>query len=425
VKWARRRPSAAALVIGSVVTVLAFVGVLMWFTAQLRTEGEKLRIQRDLAEGSRQLAEEQRTLAEAAQRTALLREETEALHIESEARLQEFEAGRGTLSLLINSIHALADVQLELQSDAHKRQRIASQALWTLQRIEESNTVRYKAGRIAITDFKQSTAARMDAEIALLRELPADTKVLPDYLDRKAEPQPINRGKLLQDCAEAYRVEMDGRLVEFRAGRGTLHVLLECIQHLLTAQLRLTDEPRQQIMLQEKVLELLREIESTSMTRFNDGKIPVQDRCRAITARLEVQIALLQARGRATEGATSSRPDHTLLGELVAELRTETNARQQEFLAGRGTLELLLQSIRLLQEAEVRLNDDPEEQVAVHENALRNLREAERINEARFEAGRIAIMDRALTIAARVRAERALLAARSRAELARKHAEAR
>jgi hypothetical protein len=84
------------------------------------------------------------------------------------------------------------------------------------------------------------------------------------------------------------------------------------------------------------------------------------------------------------------------------------HARWLEFQAGRGTAVFLFDSFRHLTDAERDLSDRKADHIAALERQLRRLREVEKTNEERFEAGRIAIQDLWESRYHRVQAELAL-----------------
>jgi hypothetical protein len=71
-----------------------------------------------------------------------------------------------------------------------------------------------------------------------------------------------------------------------------------------------------------------------------------------------------------------------------------TKARYQEYLAGRGTTDMLLDSVQRLTTADLELTDKPAERIAILEKRLALYREADKIMEARYQAGRISLADR-------------------------------
>ncbi|HLN27246.1 MAG TPA: hypothetical protein VK395_05840 [Gemmataceae bacterium] len=97
------------------------------------------------------------------------------------------------------------------------------------------------------------------------------------------------------------------------------------------------------------------------------------------------------------------------MGELVKgqleAAKTELDARWQEFLAGRGTLDIMLGSSQRLLQAEFDLSTKRSDRIAALEAHWQRLREVETINQSRYDAGRIPIQDLAQSRSGRCRAE--------------------
>jgi hypothetical protein len=87
------------------------------------------------------------------------------------------------------------------------------------------------------------------------------------------------------------------------------------------------------------------------------------------------------------------------------------HARWREFMAGRGALAFLISSSERLLTAESDLSDRPADHVAAVEHHWKRMREIEKVNEERFNDGRIAIQDvlesRFYRLQAEIRLERA------------------
>jgi RNA polymerase sigma factor (sigma-70 family) len=94
-----------------------------------------------------------------------------------------------------------------------------------------------------------------------------------------------------------------------------------------------------------------------------------------------------------------------LLKARVEAARTEVEARMKEFEAGRGTLELLYASSRRLLQAERELTEKKADQDAALQAHFERMKNVEEINKDRFEAGRIAIQDYAVSQYWRLEAE--------------------
>jgi len=82
-----------------------------------------------------------------------------------------------------------------------------------------------------------------------------------------------------------------------------------------------------------------------------------------------------------------------LLTRRFEAAKSELEARSQEFLAGRGTLDILIQaSLRTLQ-AELELKRKPAEQVTALEAHRDRMKEIFDVNDTKHKAGRVSIAD--------------------------------
>jgi hypothetical protein len=86
-------------------------------------------------------------------------------------------------------------------------------------------------------------------------------------------------------------------------------------------------------------------------------------------------------------------------------LKAEVEARQQEFDAGRGTLESLLKTSGFLLEAELDLATTAQQRIAAHAAHLKLAKEIEENTEARYNAGQVKVADLYQARAARMKAE--------------------
>jgi RNA polymerase sigma factor (sigma-70 family) len=94
-----------------------------------------------------------------------------------------------------------------------------------------------------------------------------------------------------------------------------------------------------------------------------------------------------------------------LLKERYQAASVEMESRYKDFVAGRGTLDILFGSSRRLLEAERELSDRKADQIAALERRWKILRAVEQLNQARFNAGRIPIHDLAVSRFHRLDAE--------------------
>jgi RNA polymerase sigma factor (sigma-70 family) len=94
-----------------------------------------------------------------------------------------------------------------------------------------------------------------------------------------------------------------------------------------------------------------------------------------------------------------------ILSGLFDAANVEAQARWKQYNAGQGTLDIVLGASRRLLEAEQLLNRDKANQLAGLEHHLKRMKEAEAINQDRFNAGRIPVQDLAEARYYRIQAE--------------------
>jgi outer membrane protein TolC len=94
-----------------------------------------------------------------------------------------------------------------------------------------------------------------------------------------------------------------------------------------------------------------------------------------------------------------------LLKERRDVLRSEVVARTQEYEAGRGPLNILLQASRKLLKAELELATTPAERFDAHAGHFNAMRKIEKFTKEGYDAGRVKAADYYETRAARLEAE--------------------
>jgi hypothetical protein len=99
----------------------------------------------------------------------LLLKRRDALKKEVKARTAEFEAGRGTLDILLSASKRLLKAELELADRAAQRIAAHKAYLDTTKKIADWGQESYDAGRLKEADLQQMIAARLAAEIGWLR----------------------------------------------------------------------------------------------------------------------------------------------------------------------------------------------------------------------------------------------------------------
>jgi len=89
---------------------------------------------------------------------------------EVEAREKEFQAGRGTLDLLLGASRRLLQAQTNLSKTKEDRVAALERHLRLMTQIYEMNLARFQAGRIGVSELKESEFYRLEAEIEVERE---------------------------------------------------------------------------------------------------------------------------------------------------------------------------------------------------------------------------------------------------------------
>jgi hypothetical protein len=285
--------------------------------------------------------------------------------------------------------------------------------------------------------------------------------------------------KLRKECYQHARNEAPARLSWFEAGaqQGSVDSLHECItKRLLPAELALSGQPADQLAAYEHALAILKWIELVNDTRFQAGRIPIQDLMQSRLDRLAIEIKVMEAKRAAQEPPTgrsggqsstpatpaaeppkappAARPAPASLEEQLAERdRLQAGAlappsllaqavptdnelqrlRKQRYLSAHtmlaeglkafdvGTAQVsvdtLLGSVtKRLLPAELALCDRPADALAAYQHALAALKWIEWVNDTLFRAGRIPIQDMEQTRFERLSMETKILEAKRAAE---------
>lgn len=382
----------------------------------------------------------------------------EAARVQLDARYKEFLAGRGTLDFLIESAGNLLEAERTV-SERPADRRAALERYWTRMREMELVThARYNAGRIPQYDYLHTQDHRLEAEGWLLavegagatdRPGPSAGPWLevddpPKLLARarfetsRARPEEVARARVA-----ALRATCDEKFREFLAGRGTLDFLLDDWRRLLEAECAVRPAPADQLAAHERYWLQTREAETVNHARYDAGRMATQDLSNSRYRRQEAELWLIAAAAKADRklarlpgvpdehaavaGFTPkavARMKWELLATTAEKLKQDkldsacdkTHARLKEFLAGRGTLAFLLEAARCWVDSERALASGSAEQRTALERHWALLWMIDRVNRARYDAGRIPIQDLAQSHYYRLEAEAWLVQAISRVE---------
>jgi hypothetical protein len=231
----------------------------------------------------------------------------------------------------------------------------------------------------------------------------------------------------IKDLARAKLVDARGtaagRFKEFIAGRGTLEFVIESRYRLLDSELALAVNDRDRVAACERFCEVAQFVEQINKARWEAGRIAIQDYMSSTTFCRDAEIRLIRSRqnkmgaelplvgprleqedywlseidnrelAQAKLRAINT-PIETLLKAKRDAARVDVSHRFQDFCAGRGTLDFLLRSVLKFLDAERAIaGDTPASQAAYYEAYWLCAREMDRIDTARYQAGRIPIQD--------------------------------
>ncbi len=247
---------------------------------------------------------------------------------------------------------------------------------------------------------------------------------------------------------EAARMTFDARFKDFLAGRGTAPAALEVPPRLPDGGLGLDDapsrgtvpsltqvsrrvldaerdrypEPGDQAILFERYWFRQRVIEAVLQARYKSGRSSWWDYQASSADRQEAELWLIEARKRAGKSPTHLSaadtglpplPDWLFSDRVLARMKREAflddprqltrdrltaahaaaAGRFHDFNAGRGTLDFLLAATRTWLDAGQSVTDDPAAKQAALERYWTVLWQIERLDEGRYDSGRIPIQD--------------------------------
>jgi hypothetical protein len=381
--------------------------------------------------------------AEPATTEQLARDVAETTRQISLARLQEFRSGRGTPDLLLEALSHAATAEMAFSKTDTQTARLQAIQWMHSWQAYVINRGRFEDRKIALADYAETRRALMEAEqawkdksrldgsiTAWARDL--DYATLRQLAQARFQVSQHRPEEIAPTLREAAREEVAARLGDFRAGRGGLHdLLLKACEHAGEAERALSKDPTALAKAWAYEWSRLWLIETVDRARHEAGKISLADLSQSRYARLDserrwsdksrlIGTLPLGASGaddgvlgrkelaRARYNAAQRRPELATREELEA-ARVMLRERLKEFIAGRGTLSLFLNSNRSLLTIELIQASDKAARLQALEGHWRRLFEAETINQARHEAGRISIADLLETRLVRQEAEMALL----------------
>jgi hypothetical protein len=384
----------------------------------------------------------------------LARQRLVAARAASRGRHEEFLAGRyGSLDFVLDNARRLLEAELAV-SDQPGEQVAVLERNWKRAAVgARIGEVRFLAGRVPLTDYAQLRYAFLGAEIAWLRarhgERADRTRGLPPwpfvsrtgdeempYLDEERELSQDKREALLADPADLARLRLEAAedgyreaFAVFLAGGGRLHMLADWAARVLEAELAVREKPYEQLTAYEACWARTKQLDLVNEGVLASGRGAVSDYLELKYARLDVEIRWAEARARLGKSARweagirasrlpvvfpqedadadesperrmarakweALRADaHDLARERLAAARGAYRERWQEFLAARGTQDILFNDSERWLTSELALYTAPAERAAAWERQWTRLRLVEAIDEGRVNAGRLTIDD--------------------------------
>jgi hypothetical protein len=292
-----------------------------------------------------------------------------------------------------------------------------------------------------------------------------DRGLAPAWPKVKWEALHADPRQLAQEKLDVARELYVAREKEFLAGRGTLHYLFAASRRLLESEQAVSDNDADRLSALERYLARAKLIEVVNTERYDAGRIAIQDYMEAKFHRLRAEMWLVQAgatgknlgagKTRLPPGMTDSLnasdsgpaqestrfPDgmtDPLNAKEIAKIKFDTSearlpqlaqeklqvarqayaAREEEFLAGRGTLDFLLEVSLLLLESERAISAKAADQVAALRSHWRRAKGIEDVNQQRHRDGRVSLQEYLQTVGHRMQAEVWLIQARPKSSKA-------
>jgi hypothetical protein len=346
---------------------------------------------------ARPLTADEKTSAEREKNS--LRQRREALQAAVEVRRKEYEAGRGTAADLLRAARPLFLAELELADKPADRLALCDRLAPVVKEAAEGIEALYKAGRLTEPEYAVGRAACRDDEVTLARQR------------LKARPSPQGEQelrKLLLARHEAYQAALKVLQTEIEAGRASHQLLLDTYRRALRAEEESTDKPAEHFRMLAEAHDRLKGLEEAAKKQLDDGNLDRADYAAVRIARLSV--ALDQARAQLRNPDRSPRVKK-LLTERRDAARELMEVRRLQMEAGKSTPRELLDAVEIVLEAELPLAETRPDRLAVLRARLEGLKQAEEVDKARFEVGRISPADYQTMRAARLAAEIDLLRA--------------
>jgi hypothetical protein len=334
---------------------------------------------------------------------ALLTERRDAL-------TQAFEGRWGRVKLGLEAPNAdllevsLLSLQADLELIDNSNDRIAAREKHVKSAKEIDDIIKFQAkvGKLRGDVYPQVHAARLAAEIELLREKAGG---------KPNEEQMGEIKKLLEARCDALREEVETKESLIKAGLEFPNVdLLGAASRLLQARLDLTKEPKDRNAAHDKYISVTKKVDEEFEGQFKSGKVR-SDLCAQIhAARLAAEIALLREQAGSKPSADQTAAITKLLKARRDTLRAEVEAREKRVNDGFDVPNVyLMDASRRLLKAELELTEKRDDRVDLHQKYVEIAKKTEEILKGAAKIKRIRDEPYLEAKAARLEAEIALL----------------
>jgi hypothetical protein len=378
----------------------------------------------------------------------------EAAGLEVADRFQEYASGKTILDLLLPSSGAWLEAGLAALPQGADPTPLFEDHWRQALECEKISLAKFQAGKIGVSDLAEVRWTRLRAEAAWVRSRAEHAKSAPpswfalpvqglpradaeeqlERLSRSAKEKfeavhtsPTDRAVAERAAAEEmYR----SRRQEWESGKTTLDLFQEAALRLLETELSALDKDADPTPYLRRYFESTRESEAISAAKLQAWKIGTADFLSSQYPRLQAEAALLRARERQAKPARPSQPvaeqsqddalepgrakalftafhadRKELESQMFAIAREIYQERSREFMAGKTTLSLVLESSALLLEAERAAHPDKAGRAAAAEAHWRRILAVEAVTETKLSEGRVAVSDFMQVRYARLRAE--------------------
>jgi hypothetical protein len=344
------------------------------------------------------------------------------------ARIEELLAGKVTLDVLLESAQKLMEAEASLAVNPAERIAVLEKHWRRLLGIVHAQEVRFQSNKASLTELSQARVSRLSGQIEWLRaggglalktaerlSGPVDWEDEREFARLLFEASRLRLEDLLRARFEKAREGVMASVEDLLSGKVTIDALIENQARMLDAEQAMLGKDADLIAIAEARWAQARAAEVILQVRFESGKSNTGELAQAQYRRQRAERALAQERAREHKQVGKRGPilildlpkDVTLAWRLqreVAAVRADANpthiaqrmiqaareayqAREEELLAGKATIDILLENSANLLEAELARYSRKADRVAAHERHWRRNLLVERVLEVRLGSG--------------------------------------